>query len=244
MAQSQVNLYNIAIGAVGADYTISATSEASIPAEACELYYENVRQTVLRAAFWNCAKRHVRMTKAAARDATTGYDSDTDDDWVTSDPEPGYAFSYTLPASMLRARYLTTFEMFSLGWEEEGDHAILSCNTGGINATDAPILCYTKDVTDVTAWEPDLYQAIAYGLAAHICQPLTGKKASTEQLLGIANSFILVARQATANTQGHLHYARQVPERLQARGYAYSPVVQPYVYPYGHLLTGTGAGVV
>ena len=175
MAQSQLALYNMAVGHCGADFTISATSEESVPAEVCELHYENVRQVILRAAFWDCAKRHVRMTKAAARDETTGYDHDTDDDWVTSDPEPGYAFSYTLPSSMLRARYLTTFDRFSLGWEEEGDHAILSCDVGGTATTDAPILCYTVDVTDVTVWDADLYQAVAYGLAGQIAMALTGR---------------------------------------------------------------------
>lgn len=244
MAQSQLALYNMAVGACGGDYTISAVAEESVPAEVCELFYENVRQTVFRAAFWACAKRHDRMTKAAARDATTGYDSDTDDDWVDSDPEPGFAFSYTLPSNLLRCRYLSTFELFSLGWEEEGAHKILSCNSGGVNATDAPILCYTVDVTDVTLWEPDLYQAVAYGLAAHIAMPLTGSRSKLGTLLEVANSFILEARANTANEIGHLIRARQAPERLQARGYAYSPVLQPYVYPYGHLLTGTGAGVV
>lgn len=244
MAQSQTALYNLAVAAVGGDYTISSTSEESIPAEVCELWYEPVRQTVLRAAFWACAKRHERMTKAAARDAETGYDSDTDDDWVTSDPEPGYAFSYTLPTSMLRARYLTTLEMFSLGWEEEGAHKILSCNSGGENATDAPILCYTVDVTDVTLWEPDLYMAIAYGLAGHIALPLTGKAGKAQAMYALANQLIMEARANGANEVGHLLRKRQAPELLQARGYAYSPTISPYVYPYGHLLTGTGAPVV
>jgi len=244
MAQSQVALYNLAIAACGGDYTVSATSEESIPAETCELFYENVRQTVLRAAYWPCAKRHVRMTKAAARDAETGYDSNTDADWQTSDPEPGYAYSYTLPNSMLRARYLSTFEVFSLGWEEEGDHAIISCNSGGVTADDAPILCYTKDVTDVTTWEADLYQSVAYGLAAHIALPLTGKTTKADTLFTLANSFILMARANSANEMAHLRNVQQMPERLQARGYAYSPIIAPYIYPYGNLLTGTGAPVV
>ena len=243
MPQSQLNLYNLALGAIGADYTISAVDEESVPAEACELYYENVRQTILRAAFWHCAKRHVRMTKAAATVETTGYDHDTELFWVSSDPEPGYAFSYTLP-TMLRARYLTTFEMFSLGWEMEGDHAILSCNTGGPEDEDAPILCYTADVTNVTVWDAGLYQAVYHGLAANIAMALTGKKNQVDLNFGLANQLILQARADNANEMGHLLYSEQVPERLQARGYAYSPVTTPYIYPYGHLLTGTGASVV
>ena len=242
MAQSQVALYNLAISAVGGDYTISATNEESIPAEICELWYENVRQTVLRAAFWQTAKRHVRMTKAAARDSETGYDTDTAADWQTSDPEPGWAFSYTLPSNMLRARYLTDFSMFTLGWEEEGSHKILSANVGGETADDAPILAYTIDVTDVTLWEPDLYQAIAYGLAGHIAMPLTGKPGKAEMMFTLANGLINEAR---ANTANEMHVMlQQAPGRLQARGYAYQPVLNPYVYPYGNFLAGTGAGVV
>ena len=244
MAQSQTELYNLAIASVGADYTISSPTEESVPAEVCELYYDNVRQTVLRSAFWHVAKRHERLTKDAARDAESGYDSDPAAEWVPGDPEPGYAFSYQLPTDMLRARYLTTHEMFSMGWNEDDDRAMLSCNTGGGNAEDPPILCYTTDVTDVALWDPGLYQAVAYGLGAHICLPLTGKASKADTLFTLANSFILTARADAANEMGHLRNTRQAPERLQARGYLYYPVITPYIYPYGHLLTGTGAGVV
>ena len=228
MAQSQLNLYNLAVSACGADYTISTTGEQSVPAEICELWYENTRQTVLRAAHWKSCKRYARLTEEAERDLAA--------DWVSTDPEPGYAYSYEVPANMLAARYLTTFEQFNLGYET--DQMIISCNIGGSAATDAPILCYTLDQTDPTAWEPDLYQAVVYGLAGHICMPLNGKPSRAKNLFDLSNFILQDARANTANEMHRL--MRTNSERLQARGYNQAPL-SPYVYPYGNTFTLTGA---
>lgn len=231
MAQSQLNLYNMALAACGADYSLSATNEETIPASVCNLWYENVRQTVLRAAHWKSAKRYARLTEEAERDLSA--------DWVTTDPEPGYAFSYALPSSLLAARYLTDFSQFDIGYDN--DKKILSCNIGGSAATDAPVLCYTIDVTDVTLFEPDLYQALIYGLAAHISMPLTGKVARVRGLLELANGVLLSARAATANEMYVVY--NQFTERLQARGFTHN-IPSIYVYPYGGLLAAPGAPVV
>jgi len=230
MAQSQLNLYNLALAIVGSDYTISATNEASIPAETCDMWYENVRQVALRAAHWNSAKRYARLVEDTERDTAA--------DWVSTDPEPGYGFSYALPANMLAARYMTDFSQFTLGYETAAK--IISSNIGGSAATDAPILCFTVDVTDLTIWEPDLYQAIAYALAAHVSIPLTGKVSKSVNNFQLANNIILEARAATANEIRR--FMTQRPETLAARGYSYT-VAAPYVYPYGALFSNTGAPV-
>lgn len=231
MAQSQLNLYNMALAACGADYSLSATNESSIPASVCNLWYENVRQVVLRAAHWKSAKRYSRLTEETERDQSA--------DWVSTDPEPGYAFSYALPSGLLAARYITDFAQFDIGYDN--DKKILSCNIGGSAATDAPILCYTVDVTDVTLFEPDLYQAIIYGLAAHISMPLTGKVQRARGVIELGNNILLEARAATANEMYVLY--KQYTERLQARGFAHS-IPSPYIYPYGSMLAAPGAPLV
>lgn len=230
MAQSQVNLYNLAISQAGSDYVISATSDQTLAAETCELYYENVRQTVLRAAHWNSAKRYGRLTEETERDADAA--------WVSTDPEPGYAFSYDLPANYLYARYLSTYERFEIGYET--DQKILSCDIGGDNFDDRPILCYTVDVTDVTIWEPDLYRAMYFALAAHICMPLNGKPSRARELFQYANAFLMDAQTQNANEMHR--YLQQRVERLAARGYSYTPP-DLYVYPFGNLFSGTGASL-
>lgn len=234
MAQSQLALYNLALSIVGMDFTISAVDESSVPAEACQLWYENVRQTILRAAHWNSCKRYVRLTEVTERDLSA--------DWVAGDPEPGFAYSYDITAvtSLLAARYLTDFQQFSIGYDTSNTKKTLSCDVGGSAATDAPILCYTLDVTDATLWEPDLYKAIGFGLAAHITPGTTGKRGLKLDNLAAANQIILEARAANANEMHR--YFRSRPTMLGERGYQYT-IDTPYIYPYGNLLTSTGAPV-
>lgn len=225
MAQSQLALYNMALSLVGSDFTILAVDEESIEAETCGLWYENVRQTILRAAHWNSAKRYSRLTAEATRTLTS--------DWVSTDPEPGYAYSFELPANMLAARYLTTFQEFSLGYET--DQRILSCQI------DEPILCYTIDVTDLTLIEPDLYRGIVHGLAAYIAMPLTGKLKRAQDALSIANEVVSEARAANANEMERLF--SKMPDGLSLRGYDGWPPVSPYMAAYGPMLSLSGAPV-
>jgi hypothetical protein len=231
MAQSQLNLYNMAVSVCGADFTISATNESTVPAEVCELWYENTRQTILRAAHWNSAKRYFRLVEEAERDTAA--------DWVSTDPEPGYAYSYEVPSNMLAARYLSTFEQFSLGYET--DQKIISANTGSDTASETPILCYTVDVTDVTLYEPDLYQAMIYGLAGHICMPLTGKTQRARNIFALANQILFDARAATANEMHRL--MQYQASRMAARGFNQT-TYEPFIYPYGAVFTQTGAPLV
>ena len=240
MAQSKLALYNMALSACGADYTLTDPNQEVIPAAICNLWYESARQTVLRASHWNVAKRFARLTKERSRAVVTGYTSTTGEEWVDTDPQPGYAFSYTLPDEMLYARFLTDFDQFEIGYAD--DKKILSANYGGPDALDVPVLCYTTDVDDVTLWEPDLYQAVAYGLAGHICMPLHGKPSRAAQQYQLANGIII---EANTNSANEMHQKlTQMPERLQARGYAGGGISSPYIYPHGNMFVGTGAAVV
>lgn len=215
---------------IGENFTVSDITEESVAAATCQLFYDNVRQVVLRAAHWNSAKTYARLVQKTARDDSSS--------WLDTDPEPGFIYSYTPPSDMLAARYMADFSMFSLGNDASGK--VINSNIGGDATTDAPILCYTKDVTDPTLFEPDLYQAIYSGLAAAIVMPLTGKRARAADLAASANAIILAARANNANE--YFTLLQPIPEVLQARGYDYS-VPSGYIYPYGALFAGTGAFV-
>lgn len=231
MAQSQLALYNLAVSIAGGNYNISSVSEQSVPAELCELWYESVRQTVLRGAHWTSAKRYARLTVETERDLST--------DWVSTDPAPGWAYSYALPENILAARYLSDFSPFELSYET--DKKILSCDVGGSAETDAPILCYTVDVTDPTLWEADLYQAVAYALSAHISMGMHANSSRAANVFQLANMLMLEARANSANE--HMRIIKERAARLQERGYM-GTSVSPYVHPYGSLFTGTGAPLV
>ena len=225
MAQSQLALYNLAVAILGEPFTIEAVDEETIPAEDCTLWYENVRQTVLRAAHWKSCKRFVKLSTEVADRSDGG-------DWEAGDPHPGFKYSYELPSGWLAARHLSSYDRFDVGYDDTNSKHVLYCDEVD------PILVYTKDVTDVTLWESDLYKAVAYGLAAHITPQRTGKRAKSADNIAMANEIITNARVATANEE----YGRMdqpIPESLAVRGYA-PYVAYGYIAPYGALLTGTG----
>lgn len=228
MAQSQLALYNLAISLCGGDYTIAAVSEASVPAEMCELWYEPTRQLVMRAAHWNSCERIARLVEDTERDSGAA--------WVPGDPSPGFAFSYTLPSDMLAARYLATFSRFKISYDDTGK--TLVCDIGGSATTDAPLLIYTTDNDTVTEWEADLYLAMAYGLAGNVAIGLTGKRSKSADLFQLANSYLTNARANNANEQHELR--TQKAASLQLRGYSQSNI-NSYVYPFGNLFAPPGA---
>src|SRR5690606_39709181 len=90
MAQDLVTLYNLALSVAGITSGVDSPSEASPEAEQCRLWFEPVRNLILRAAFWPSVKGVKRLGLLATRD--------TDQDWTSSDPFPGWLYAYALPS--------------------------------------------------------------------------------------------------------------------------------------------------
>lgn len=222
----------MALSEVGEDYTLTTVNDAVVAASICNLWWENTRQVVLRAAHWKCAKRIARLVEREARDLTAA--------WVPGDPEPGWAFSYDIPAGMLAARYLTTFEEFDISFDDASKNIV--ANVGGtVVPDDQPILVYTADVTDPLLLDPDLYQGLIFALAANIAMPLTNKTGKIQTLISLTNSYILTARANSANEMARLF--QQTPASLQARGYVYG-MQTPFVQSYGPMFSATGAPLI
>lgn len=215
----------MALSACGARKKVAIPGEASREAEECDLWYEPVRRHIFRAAHWKCLKRQSRLGLLVERD--------TAEDWVSTDPETGYAYAYSMPADCMVARYLSTYQRFTTGtYFSTGVRALFT------DVEDA-ILTYTSDVTNVGLWDSDLYLAVAYGLSAHISMPLTGKGSRTNSLIGFANDIITKARVTNANEE--VFRPESLPEWLQARGYAGGASVDQFIAPYGPMLTLMGA---
>lgn len=228
MAQSQTELYNLALSAVGARKTVSAPTENSREAEQCNLWYGSVRANIFRAAHWGSIKRFARLGLLVERDTAA--------DWVTTDPEPGFIYSYSLPVGCVAARYLSTFERFTTG-------VYYSTNVRALftDMEDA-VLCYSFDQTNTALWDHSLYLAVAYGLAAHICLPLSGKPERASGLIKASNAIIAEARAQSANEQQGT--IETLPEWITTRGYKGSPSTTRYFAPFGEYLSMMGAPVV
>lgn len=219
---SEVQVYNLALNAVGERSNISSPTEQSRPAEVCRLWYSPVRDQILSAAPWPEATKIAYPALLA--------EADDDDTWLATEPRSGYQFVYAMPSDALRPRYMSDFSRF------------LFTNFGGQRAlhsnTASAILAYTSRLENVALWDSGLQMAIVYGLAANICMPLCGKTSRAKVLADKANELIMSARVDAANSNNESY--ESIPDWIMARGFnATSP--DRYFHPYGSLLTVTNA---
>jgi hypothetical protein len=226
VAADEVSIYNLALDAVGTRNSVSATTEESREAEVCRLWFGPVRDLVLRAAPWTCAKAFARLALLKERDDTL--------EWAIDDPEPGFRYAYAGPSDMIRPRYLSSFQRFTMGIYGE-QRAVMT-------QVQSAILVYTKRQATIPLWDSDLYMAVTKALAAAIAMPLHGKRQRASEAAAEANAMILQARVSDANSEENQFDT--VPEWIAARGSAYNNPLSRFYYPYGPLISLTELGGV
>lgn len=224
MASSAVELYNLALDAIGARNRISLPSEDSREAEACNLWYPNIRDQVLASASWPEATKMERLALLATHE---------DETWVAGDPRPDLLNSYALPSDMLRPQYLSNYGRFTIQSYAPESRALMTSQT-------SPVLIYTFRQTLVSMFGAELQMAIMYGLAASICVSLTGKTSRAKLLVDQANARIISARETAANTNNEQFDV--LPDWIAARGFSGGVPQSGYYYPFGSLLSVSNVG--
>ena len=214
---SEVQVYNLALNAIGERSNISAPTEQSRPAEVCNLWYSPVRDQILAAAPWPEATKIAYPALLAT--------ADDEDAWLETEPRTGYQYVYAMPNDALRPRYMSDFSRF-LFTSYNGQRALHS------NTVDA-ILAYTSKLENIALWDAELQMAVVYGLAANICMPLSGKPSRAKMLAEKANELITSARVAAANANNESY--ESIPDWIVARGFNHSSSPR-YFHPYGALL--------
>lgn len=214
MAADEVGIYNMALSALGTRSAVAATNEGSPEANACSTWYEPVRDQVFRAAPWPSLAGVARLAVKAERDESAG--------WVSTDPEPGWRFSYLQPSDMIRPRSLADYSRFKIGLSADNTKILL---TNGEQA----ILNYTRQVKFVNLWDVDLQQAVAFTLAAHIAKKITGNVGDMSAMFSLATEKVATARENSAN-EGNF-FLETIPEWIAARGYGGTAPVPRYIFP-------------
>lgn len=217
MAADVLTVWNQALSALGTSSSIAATTEVGREAEQCNLWYDYCRLAVFRAAPWASLTGYRRVATQSTRDI--------DSTWVSTDPPPGWMNAFALPSDFVRARHLSSFAQFELTLV--GDVPVIACNE------DTPVLAYTRNITRVDLWDPDLMSAVVYYMAAHMAKSLTGNNADVGNMFQLAQDKVLVARQHNINQQNV--YAEPMPSWLQARGNNLSMPSGRYIYPAADL---------
>lgn len=222
--QDLVTLFNLASGSAGGKNSISSPTENSREAELCRMWYEPVRNFVLRAAPWSSTKTFARLSVLKERNDSLP--------WADGDPEPGYRFAYSLPDNFLYPRYLVNFAHFTMGLLQSNRLAIMT------NQEEA-VLCYSLLQTSPVMWDPALFMAVAYALAAKITVPLSGKDERQRAAVQEANSIILLARTNEANQD--YTPVEWVPEWISARGFG-PATTSRFIYPTGPMFSVEAVG--
>lgn len=202
-ALSDVTISQMALSHLGAQYTLTALSDPTTEARACNLWYDISRQTALSTYDWSFAR--VRATLAAH-----------------ADPPPAgqWAFRYALPSDILKARYIENpfgmrtgfvYTGYSLEWgnvmevipfqvELSGSTRSLVTNIGP--ATPGPVnLVYTKDLTTATLFSMSFAKALSYLLAYNITMAVTRKADLAANMLAQYEYARRLASEEDANEQ-------------------------------------------
>lgn len=170
MATSSVELANLALSHLGDTKGIASMDERSDPARACNRWYEQCRDEVLRDFAWPFA-----ITTATLA-LVEEFDSDTAE----------WAYSYTYPSDAL---YLTRSPYGSSRTptnDTTQKWRIVRNASGGkllyIDQDEATIE-YVAQVTDPTEFPPDFTVALSYLLASRIAPAVTSEARKENMLL-------------------------------------------------------------
>jgi len=177
MAVSVVSICNMALGKIGAA-AITAITEATDNARACNRFYEPVRDELLRRHPWNFSVNRATLAQLAEA------------------PAYGYDHAYQLPSSPYCLRVLELYEERDSGYDflVEGRKLITDSDTARIK--------YISQVTDPTQFDATFVEALATRLAAEIAIPVTGESNIAEAMLKL---YELKIQEAVGNDglEGH-----------------------------------------
>lgn len=104
---SPLDIWNQALLSIGAQSTVASMTEQSAAANYCRLYYDDTRQAMLRAAYWNFARYSNYLTLLKALPGTPENPTDGSTNWQPSYPPVPWLYEYALPSGCLAMRYIT-----------------------------------------------------------------------------------------------------------------------------------------
>jgi hypothetical protein len=226
---SQVDIYNLALAAIGTRTSVASISEASPEARELSRQYDAALDAVLAAAHWNFARKQTTLTLLKA-----AYGTEENPDDETSVPPQPWRYEYAYPGDAIGARYLMpTIDSassvvgqpagpqyvsgpvrFIVGLDEDSqqnDQKVILTHQA-----DA-VLVYTKRITNTLLFDGQFVQAFAAFMGSKVCMALTGDKGMMRAAFELAASLTHEAR-ATNGNEGGPTVIDNVPDWIRARG--------------------------
>ncbi|WP_031479366.1 hypothetical protein [Maridesulfovibrio frigidus] len=152
MAISEVKICNLALRKLGARL-IESLSDSSQEAVTCNLFYEQVRDAVLRDHPWNFAARRARLAK------------------LVEGPAFGFLFQYQVPVDCLHLRQLNSPDD---EFVVEGDKILTNF--------DGASVVYTCRVTNPVLFDSSFIMALSARLAAEMADDITGSASRAREM--------------------------------------------------------------
>lgn len=155
---SVVDICNRALFKIG-EKPITALTDSNPRAVACNLWYEGVRDSLLREnpGNWNFALKRAELT--------------------VSETTPTFEWTYQYPLPTDCLRVVSLYESDENGdWEIEGGNLLTDWSTANIK--------YVAQITDTTDFDPMFIDCLVCRLASEICLNLTddeGKRQAAQQ---------------------------------------------------------------
>lgn len=170
-----IGICNTALSRLGIDQAIEDLNDSNARARACRLHYDQCRQQVLQDFPWNFARGVVALAE------------------LSTDPPPGFGYSYRYPTDCLEARIVTDEAGYRL--RNQWEHDVRTWSDWGLwspgrvtfevmadtavpgsrlIACDIPEahLWYTVDVSITTQFTPLFASALAWRIAAELAGAL------------------------------------------------------------------------
>ena len=166
MASSEVAICNLALTYIG-DSSITALTDNTDRARACNAHYNDCRDQVLRMHPWNSS---IVRTGLAA---------------LTDSPAWEWAYQFTLPTDPYCLRIIEVENLDDREWAVEGRVIMSDQSTLNIK--------YISRITDVSEMDPLLIDVIAQKLAHTIAYRITGSVQKQSELL---QTFRMTLREA------------------------------------------------
>ena len=184
---SVVSICNLALSNIGGA-SISALTEASVEARACNQFYEHVRDTMLQAYPWRFAGKTQSLGEVANdKPGTWDYCYSRPNDCLKI-RELASSLEITGEAIDLRESLTTQF-----GYPYEVEGGRIFCNLS------PAYLRYTVQVSDPNTFPPLFVEALSWSLSARLAMPVTRDISKRNDALQLANATIGAAQAADAN---------------------------------------------
>lgn len=241
---SQVDIANLALSIAGTRSTVSNLNERSAEARNISLQYDNALGAVLKASWWNFARRQQALT--LLKDATAG---------DTTVPAP-WLYEYAYPSDCVQVRFLLPSIAGTSPLEPNTQASALPTYIGApvrfVSGTDLDtngndtrviltnqpnaIAIYTKRILDPTLYDDSFVHAFAGYLAHLVIMPLTGDKQRAQYAFQYAQNAINAA--AVENGDEGLTIVDNQPDWIRVRGYA-----SDWAYPQGDMYFNSPAAL-